>query len=377
MMPNGKGYDVVMLTTVHRATDVRIFHREAKTLMRAGLAVCVIGPHTKSECVDGVAISALPRRRSRIRRLMLGWPLLRRALDLSGKLYIFHDPELFLVAFVLVMAGKRVLFDCHENLTMQILQKPWLPKPLGWLLVPAVLSGLWLGTRMITGVITEKVAMMWAFPAQHTVVIRNFPAEEALAVSQQGSPIAQRRNIVIYAGGLFRVRGIQELVEAFRGLQGVAELWLVGEFEEEDFQRQIIETLPANVAWLGTKDFTEVLKLYQASKLGAVVLYPTPSHRHAIPTKMFEYLGSGLPVIASSFPEWRDIVDGCGVQVDPHDIRQIQDAVRHLCANDAEVSAMSKVGRERVAKHFSWRNQGEQLVEFCSKLICQEQARVA
>jgi glycosyltransferase involved in cell wall biosynthesis len=374
---NRTSYDVVMLTTVHRATDVRIFHREAKTLKRAGLSVCVIGPHPRSECLDGILISALPKHQNRVRRLLLGWTVLRQALKLSAKLYIFHDPELFLVAFVLVMAGRRAVFDCHENLTMQILQKPWLPKPLGRVLVPIVSFGLWLGTRVITGVLTERVAMINLFPAQNTIMIRNFPAEDALAVSQGGVPLYLRRNIVIYAGGMFRVRGIRELVEAFRGLQTIAELWLVGEFEEDDFQRQILTSLPANVLWLGRKEFSEVLRLYQLSKVGAVVLYPTPSHRHAIPTKMLEYLGAGLPVIASNFPEWSSLVEGCGVQVDPHDVRQIQDAVRRLLANGSDIAAMSEMARARIAKHFGWKKEGQRLVEYCSRLIYQEQQRRA
>jgi len=377
MSSNRTSFDVVMLTTVHRATDGRIFHREAKTLMRAGLSVCVVGPHARSECLDGVSISALPKHQNRVRRFILGWTVLRRAFELSGKLYIFHDPELFCVAFVLVMAGKKVVFDCHENLPMQILQKPWLPRPLGRILAPLVSFGLWLGTRVVAGAITASEAMRRLFPAKSTIMIRNFPAEEAMAVSQRGVPLHLRRNIVIYAGGMFRVRGICELVDAFRGLQDIAELWLVGEFEEADFQRQILGSLPANVVWLGSKEFSEVLRLYQVSKVGAVVLYPTQSHRHAMPTKMFEYLGSGLPVIASDFPEWKDLLEGCGVQVNPHDIRQIQDAVRHLFGSDSRIAAMSEVGRERVAKHFSWRNEGQRLVEYCSRLIYQEQPRAA
>ena len=366
-----------MLTTVHKAIDVRIFHREAKTLAKAGLSVCIVGPHAKSERLNEVWISALPKRTNRVRRLILGWTVLRRALGFEGKLYIFHDPELFWVAFILVLAGKKVVFDCHENLPMQILQKPWLPKPVRWLLVPIVSFGLWLGTRILTGAIAASEAMTRLFPAQGTIMIRNFPAEEALEVSRRGAPVHMRRNIVIYAGGIFRVRGIRELTDAFRGLQDIAELWLVGEFEEEEFEQQILGSLPANVRWLGPKEFSEVLRLYQESKVGAVILYPTPSHRYAVPTKMFEYMGSGLPVIASNFPEWNDLLEGCGVQVDPHNVSQIRDAIRHLFESDSKIAAMSKVGRKRVAEHFLWRNEGQRLVDYCSRLIYQEQPRTA
>ena len=363
------GFDIIMMTTVHKATDVRIFHREAKTLLGAGLSVCVIGPHPRTEWVDGVMISAIPKRHRRLLRLVLGWTVLKQALQLSGKLHVFHDPELFWVAFGLMVAGKKVVFDCHENPPMQVLHKPWIPKPIRWVLVPAVALALWVGARIISGVIIATESVTKLFPQRRTVLIRNFPAPEGLEISRQGNPTQLRSNIVIYAGGLFRARGIQELVEAFRGINSSAQLWLVGEFEEEEFQRQILDSLPGNVVWHGAMEYPEVLKLYRESKIGAVVLYPTPNHRHSVPTKMLEYLGSGLPVIASDFPEWSDILDGCGVQVDPHDSGQIRDAIQRLLANDSRIAEMSAVACERIMKQFTWKDEGQKLVDYCSRLI--------
>src|SRR5215472_18767617 len=88
-------FDVVMLTTVHKACDDRIFHREARTLAEAGLSVCIVGNHPKSEIRDGVWIESLPRANSRWRRLSSGWSAMRAGLRLKGRLFIFHDPELF------------------------------------------------------------------------------------------------------------------------------------------------------------------------------------------------------------------------------------------------------------------------------------------
>lgn len=373
MSTQKKRYDIVMLSTAHRAIDNRIFHREAKTLMKAGLSVCVIGPHTESEYLDGIFISALPKPKNRMHRLILGRTLLRRAFEISGKLYIFHDPELIWVAILLRMAGKKVVFDCHEKLPAQVLQKHWIPKPLRWILAPATWLGIRLGAYLLSGLIAVYEAMARLSPPDRTVVVKNFPEREALDVSCQGEPVHLRRNIVVYAGLISRIRGISELVDAFRELQGVAELWLVGEFDNEDFQRQIIGSLPPNVVWLGWKEAPELFKLYQQTKIGVHIPYPTKNHRHTMPTKMFQYLGSGLPMIASNFPEWTKVIDGCGIQVNPYDVGQIRDAVRRLVSNNSLVASMSAAGRDRVAKYFNWEQDGKKLVAFCSKLIGQKQ----
>jgi dihydropteroate synthase len=47
---------ICILSTVHQALDDRIFHKEAKTLARAGYEVVLIAQHDGDEMVDGVKI---------------------------------------------------------------------------------------------------------------------------------------------------------------------------------------------------------------------------------------------------------------------------------------------------------------------------------
>jgi hypothetical protein len=109
-----------MLTTSHPATDNRIFYREAKTLAEAGLAVAVIGPHPKSGALDGLWIEALAKHKRGSLRLLYRWTVIRLALQLRGRGFLFHDPELFGVGLVLRRLGKKVVYDCHENLPAQV-----------------------------------------------------------------------------------------------------------------------------------------------------------------------------------------------------------------------------------------------------------------
>jgi glycosyltransferase involved in cell wall biosynthesis len=364
-----EGFDVVMLATVHDATDDRVFYREAKTLCEAGLSVCVIAPSSSSGYFEGIWIEALPRKQGRARRLLQGWTVLRRALRLGKGLFIFHDSELFVTALILRGLGKRVVYDCHENLPMQVLQKKWIPWPFKWLLVPATWSLEWVGSRLLNGVLVARDSVLGRFPKDLRVSIRNFPTSDALTTSQ-GPPLSMRRNVVIYAGGLSRIRGIAELVEAFRKIDvPTAELWLVGPFDSEQFQREILSSLPPNVRWLGKMEHSEVVKLYASAKIGMSTLHPTPSHRNSQPVKIYEYMGAGLPVIASNFPEFSELLEGCGVQVDPLNVEQIREEIRHLLLDDSRLENMSKVARARVLNCYSWDREGERLVQFCSSLL--------
>ncbi len=367
------GYDIVMLTSAHPATDDRIFYREAKSLLEAGFSVCVVGRHPVSTVVDGIAIHALPSPPSRAARLLLGWTILKLALRLKGKLYIFHDPELFGVGLILSLLGKHVVYDSHENLPKQFLQKDWLPWPVRVLLFPAVYASEYLASRLLSGVIAAVPTIQRRFGKKRTVLVRNFPTRSALVVLGGGSDICSRADIAIYTGGLSRIRGIRELVQAFAGVRG-AQLWLVGKFDDVQFECEILSNLPDNVTWFGWKPFPEVLKMYRSAKIGLCLLYPEPNHRNSLPVKLFEYLGAGLPVVASDFPEFAEYVEGCGLQVDPHNVGQIRDAVQTLFSDEETLSQMSLRARERVLNSFAWEPEAARLVQFCKDRMAPRQA---
>ncbi|MBV9265219.1 MAG: glycosyltransferase [Acidobacteriaceae bacterium] len=360
-----------MLTTVHRATDVRIFHREAKTLAQAGFDVTVIGPHPSSEKLAGVFIDALQQPESRLSRALLSWQLLRRARQRQKALFIFHDPELLWVGLVLRSLRHNVIYDSHENVPMQILQKRWLPRFVRWVLFPLVWMAEAISSRLLSGIIVVGDTYRWRFPRRRTVLVRNFAPLADISPSEKEIPIEKRRPIVIYAGGLQEIRGITELVRAFREMESSkAELWLVGPFHTESYQEEILASLPPNVKWFGRKEYSEVLELYQVAKIGAVLHHPAPNHRNALPIKIFEYMAAGLPVITSQLPQFNEIIEGCGAHVDSHDVQQIRESIETLISDTPKLRAMSKTARERVIALYSWESEGKKLIHLCRKLTC-------
>jgi glycosyltransferase involved in cell wall biosynthesis len=227
----------------------------------------------------------------------------------------------------------------------------------------------WGGSKFLSGVLVARDSVLPRFPKNRRLSIRNFPTPDALSTSQ-GDPIAARRNIVIYAGGLSRVRGIAELVEAIRGIDVPgAELWLVGPFDSEDFQKQILSSLPPNAKWLGKIPHSEVVKLYASAKIGMSTLHPTPSHRNSQPVKIYEYMGAGLPVIASNFPEFSELLQGCGAQVDPLNVEATRAAIRAMLLDNDQLTEMSKLARSRILSSYCWENEGKNLVKFCTNLL--------
>jgi glycosyltransferase involved in cell wall biosynthesis len=96
-----------------------------------------------------------------------------------------------------------------------------------------------------------------------------------------------------------------------------------------------------------------------------------PSYTDALPTKMFEYMSAELPVIASNFPLWRDIVErhDCGMCVDPTDPAAIAAAIRSLIDAPARVEALGRAGRVAVLTMFSWPQAERELLALYHALL--------
>ena len=56
---------VCILTSVHPPFDTRIFHKEAKSLVKAGYDVMLIAQHDKEETVDEIRIVPLSKPKNR------------------------------------------------------------------------------------------------------------------------------------------------------------------------------------------------------------------------------------------------------------------------------------------------------------------------
>ncbi len=120
----------------------------------------------------------------------------------------------------------------------------------------------------------------------------------------------------------------------------------------------------------GYAEEDSVLRLLGASRIGLAVLHPEPNYLKGHPTKLFEYMAAGIPVVASDFPLWRGIVEGagCGLLVDPLDVRSMASAIERLLRHPEEADAMGKRGREAVEKRYNWSIEEGKLLDFYHRL---------
>jgi glycosyltransferase involved in cell wall biosynthesis len=85
---------------------------------------------------------------------------------------------------------------------------------------------------------------------------------------------------------------------------------------------------------------------------------------------MFEYMSAGIPVIASRFPLWQEIIEKnhCGLCVDPLNPQEIAEAIEYLVANPKEAEEMGRNGQRAVESRYNWSVEEARLIQFYQSL---------
>lgn len=321
---------------------------------------------------DGVRIFDVGRPPSRLERMFTTARLVtQRAAQLNPDLAQLHDPELLLHVHPLRQHGALVLFDAHEDVPRQLLDKPYLGRVSARLLSRLYATFERHVCRRLDGLIaaTPHIAQHLARIHPRTITLANYPRLEEFA--SPAVPCTLRRS-VCYVGNISAIRGIRQLVQACALLQSPARLSLVGEFSEPELAHEM-RKLPgwARVDALGHQGRGAVAYQMQRAFAGVVTLLPTPSYREALPVKMFEYMAAGIAVIASDFPRWREIIERheCGLCVDPNNPAAIAAAIDALANDPERAQRMGANGRRAVERHYHWGIEENKLVQFYSSLL--------
>ena len=364
---------VAHLTSIHDPLDGRVFYRECRTLAQAGYEVVLIAPHDRDEILDQVRIRGVPKPKNRPERMLrTTWHVFKTALSERADVYHLQCAELIPVGLLLSLFGKKVLYDVHDDVPKQILSKHWiLPQLRSW--IARIMKGVeFVGGLAFDGIVAATPAIAKRFPSKKTVSVQNFPIVHSQSSPQFDSYLT-RPPVIAYVGGMTAIRGVKQMAQAIKLIPRSlnAKLLLAGNFDpelESDVRNMQKLECVEFVGWQPPERINEFLKQARA---GLLLYHPVPNHLEAQPTKLFEYMCAGIPVVASDFPLWRKIVNGagCGLLVDPLDPQAIARAIQWLLEHPKEAEAMGLRGLHAVQTQFNWHSEGDTLLELYRTML--------
>jgi glycosyltransferase involved in cell wall biosynthesis len=371
---------VCILTSAHPVFDVRIFHKECKTLARAGYDVTLVAGHSESLSVDGVTIKAVKPAKGRLERwFRTTAAVYSAAVAVDADVYHFHDPELIPTGLLLRARGKKVIYDMHEDLPRTVPYKPYVPKWLQPALAKVLGIGESLAVRRFSGLIAASPEISARYVAHPNLsIVQNYPLREEFP---EGGETPARSDYVVYVG--LRITRARGAVEMLRAIELVPEalrvrLKLVGTIEPGDLVQQL-QGMPGwgLTEYVGPLGRVGVSELTRNAMAGLVVLHPEPNYVNSHPVKLFEYMCAGIPVIASDFPVFRRIIEQaqCGILVDSLSPKKIAGAIEFLAAHPEEARAMGARGRLAVNSRYNWQHEEQVLLGMYNRMCHNAESR--
>jgi len=359
---------VCHVTSAHSRYDLRIFRKECCSLAKSGFEVTYLVNDTKpNEIIDNVNIVStnfLPK--SRLDRWFASKSFLRKKMiDIDADLYHFHDPDLLPLAKWIEKLGKISIFDSHEDVPQQILDKTYIPKTFR-LFVSYIYSKYELFViKNISGVVVATPHMVKRFKRSNynVSVVTNYPIVKDKQVRTHKNTLRK----ICFAGSIDHRWNHDKIINAINEIDNI-EYLLAGNSRTKYFEN--LEKLPgwAKVRFLGRIPFEQVTEMYNESIVGLAFLGDnglTNEKGTLGVTKIFEYMEAGLPFICTSCDDWKEIIDRyhCGIAIETTNTYEVKNAIERIVNDTILANQMGKNGREAIEKIYNWESQASILLQ--------------
>jgi glycosyltransferase involved in cell wall biosynthesis len=166
------------------------------------------------------------------------------------------------------------------------------------------------------------------------------------------------RFVASYIGTVGMAHAVEKIVEVAETLKGVREILflVVGEgANKEKIQYLATKKGLSNIKILPGVSKGRVRDYYAVTNLNLVTLRNTPLFRTVIPSKIFEIMAMGRPILCAVDGECREIIEqsGSGVYVEPENVDQMAETILQIWSKKDVLEKMGKNGRVFVERYFN------------------------
>ncbi|MFA5124392.1 MAG: glycosyltransferase family 4 protein [Patescibacteria group bacterium] len=174
------------------------------------------------------------------------------------------------------------------------------------------------------------------------------------------------KKLIVYTGHLYGWKGAQVLAEAARYLSNESLVVFIGGTKEdvEAFKKKNVNS--ANVLILGHQPHKQIPFYLKAAD---VLVLPNSgqekiSQFYTSPLKLFEYLASGVPIVASNLPSLREILnDNNAILVEPDNSDLLAAGINRALTQRQLAENISRCARSDAEK-YTWKKRAEKIVSF-------------
>jgi glycosyltransferase involved in cell wall biosynthesis len=266
---------------------------------------------------------------------------------------IYSRDEFFL--FLLSFFGKEYVYEPHIGKWHYIVKRAMV----GAMLVTPITQGL-KDFFMRKGVPEGRMLV-----APDGVNLKRFTHAEGKAASRHRLGLPEDKKIVLYSGHLYARKGAQTLAEAAAQFDEDTVVVFVGGTDTDiaDFKKKYGAT--KNIMVLGHKPHEDIP--YYLSAADVLVLPNSAksedSRLYTSPMKLFEYMASGVPIVASDIPSLKEILDETNaVLVAPDAPHLLASGIQSILMDNKSGETLAKNARHSV-ENYSWEKRAAMILK--------------
>jgi glycosyltransferase involved in cell wall biosynthesis len=306
---------------------------------------------------------------------------LNKALSLKCDIYHCHDFETLGIGYqIKKKLPAKIIYDAHElwlgnkkyisnnivmNMFMKLLKQINIFKEWHWIKYVDI-------NITVSQSISEYLSSFYKIEKPR--VLRNLP-DKSTTTSDKNKlrldlDIRESKKIVLFQGGLLPGRGIENLIQAFENVNDDIILIFMGFGELYGYIQKIskISSFKDKILLKDAVPPSELLNYTGGADLGVSLLENTcKNHYYASPNKVWEYISAGVPILASDFPEMRQLAvdEQMGYVVDPSSPNDICNKINSIFDKRNYEDYINKKENciEKSISRYNWDKEKEVLVK--------------
>lgn len=277
-----------------------------------------------------------------------------------------RSPE---IVWTFAMRGKKVIFEDHQwTESKERFYKFLIGKAFKIVVVTAGIKDIFVKN----GFKKENILV-----APDGVDLKKFDINLTKEQARRQLKLPQEKIILGYTGRFKTMeqdKGIKDILKALKIIARKHEnIFFIavggGNNDIKYYQKIAVELgVQNNTILLGRVDMDR-LAIYQKACDGLLMPFPFTKHyaHYMSPLKMFEYMASKRPIIASGLPSIREILnENNAVLVRPGDYKDLADGIEKVIINK-ELSGRLAEQAFKDAQEYSWEKRAERILDFIIK----------
>lgn len=338
--------------------------RQIRALVEIGATVQVLttGPAAPDAPIeDGVRLHVIDAPSQGGPRFFWKMHQRMREAALSYPARVYHASDLYTLPALHAAAqqhGGRLAYDARELYPYvgATAGKPW--ATLFWY----ALERRYIRRADAVFTVNESIAdrLASSYRVERPVVLPNVPDRHDVQPApdlREATGLSPDAVVVLFLGYLKIGRGCEMLLDAFCDVTGASLVFVGNGPLETSLQAQAQRPkLRGRVHFLPLVAPDRVVEVAAAADVGVALIEDLSASLYlSLPNKLFEYLGAGLPVLGSDFPEIRSVILGhdVGLVVDPHAREDVVRALQRM-VDDAEARRRWAAHTRDVFETFGW-----------------------